>query len=250
MRSKIRERVKNPEVAELLCPPPGQTYGTKRQPCETGYYEAFNRDNVTLVDIKRSPIEEITATGLRTSDGDYPFDVLVYATGFDAFTGALFKMDIRGRDGQTLQKYWSKGPRTFLGLAAHGFPNMFTITGPQSPSVLFNMPLGIEMHCEWIAQCMQYMDSNNLQTIEADIAVEDQWIIHVKELADATLLPEATSWYLGANIPGKPRVFMVYLGGGKRYKETIDQIAANGYEGFTLSSTSGATTAKVAELSN
>lgn len=250
VRNKIRERVTNPEVAELLCPPAGQTYGTKRQPCETGYYEAFNRDNVTLVDIKRSPIEEITPTGLRTSSGHHEFDVLVYATGFDAFTGALFKMDIRGRDGQTLQEYWSKGPRTFLGLAAHGFPNMFTITGPQSPSVLFNMPLGIEMHCEWIAQCMQYMDSNQLQTIEADIAVEDQWIAHVKELADATLLPEATSWYLGANIPGKPQVFMVYLGGGKRYKETIDQIAANDYAGFTLSNGSGATTSKVAELAD
>ncbi|KAI3603364.1 Cyclohexanone monooxygenase [Cupriavidus necator H850] len=234
VRAKIRERVKDPAVAAMLCPPVGQTYGTKRQPCETNYYETYNRKNVTLVDIKKAPIKEITPTGLTTADNAYEFDCLIYATGFDAFTGALFKMDIRGRAGQTLQSRWITGPRTLYGLAAHGFPNMFTITGPQSPSVLFNMPLGIEMHCEWIADCISHMLSNDCLTIEADAQAEDAWIAHVKEVSDATLLPEATSWYMGANIPGKPRVFLVYLGGGKQYREIIEKSARGGYEGFTF----------------
>lgn len=234
VREKIRSRVKDPAVAALLCPPESQAYGTKRQPCETHYFETFNRDNVQLVDIKTHPIDEILPTGLRTRGGEYAFDILIYATGFDAFTGAMFKMDIRGEGGRTLQDYWSAGPRTLYGLGAHGFPNMFFITGPQSPSVLFNMPLGIEMHCEWIADCIRYMDARGYAAISANTEDEDRWIQHTKELADATLLPEATSWYLGANIPGKPRVFMVYLGGGKHYKEVISRCAAEGYAGFTL----------------
>jgi len=234
VRTKIRERVKDPAIADLLCPPAGQTYGTKRQPCETNYYETYNRDNVTLVDIKKAPIDAITPNGLRTSASAYEFDCLIYATGFDAFTGALFKMDIRGRSGEPLQSRWAAGPRTLYGLAAHGFPNMFTITGPQSPSVLFNMPLGIEMHCEWIAGCIEHMLDGGYQTIEANEQEEAQWIGHVKELADSTLLPEATSWYMGANIPGKPRVFLVYLGGGKQYKDIITKSALEGYSGFSL----------------
>ena len=232
VRSKIRQRVNDPKIADMLCPPKGQTYGTKRQPCETGYFEAYNRDNVSLVDIKKAPIEEITPEGLRTSDASYEFDCLIYATGYDAFTGSLYKMDIKGRNGLPLQTYWSDGPRTFLGLAANGFPNMFTITGPQSPSVLFNMPLGIEIHCEWIADCIDYMNSHNLTTIEPERSREDEWLAETKEIADTTLLPEATSWYMGANIPGKPRVFMVYLGGGKHYKDIIDGVAEHDYEGF------------------
>lgn len=234
VREKIRARVKDPKVADMLCPPESQAYGTKRQPCETNYFETYNRDNVTLVDIKKSPIAEITPTGLKTIDQEYKFDILVYATGFDAFTGALFRMDIRGRDGLSLKDRWSAGPRTLFGLCAHAFPNMFTITGPQSPSVLFNMPLGIEMHCEWIADVIAYMDRKGLGAIEAEAAEEDKWIAKTKELADATLLPEATSWYLGANIPGKPRVFMVYLGGGKNYKAIIAESAAKGYAGFVM----------------
>lgn len=234
VRSKIRERVKDPATAEMLCPPAGQTYGTKRQPCETNYYETYNCANVTLVDIRKAPIREITPSGLNTEAGAYEFDCLIYATGFDAFTGALFKMDIRGRNGQTLQSRWATGARTLYGLAAHGFPNMFTITGPQSPSVLFNMPLGIEMHCEWIADCVSHLRDNDLQTIEANEDDETKWIAHVKEVSDATLLPEATSWYMGANIPGKPRVFLVYLGGGKQYKAIISESAAKGYCGFAL----------------
>ncbi|MGD9602916.1 MAG: flavin-containing monooxygenase [Gammaproteobacteria bacterium] len=234
VREKIRARVKNPRMAALLCPPPGQTYGTKRQPCETGYYETFDRANVSLVDLKATPIEEITPDGIRTSAESIDLDMLIYATGFDAFTGALHRMDIRGRGGITLKEAWSAGPRTLYGLGTHGFPNLFFITGPQSPSVLFNMPLGIEMHAEWIADCIAHLRAHGLATIEANRADEDTWIAHTREVADATLLPEATSWYLGANIPGKPRVFMVYLGGGKHYREVIGNAAAAGYRGFTL----------------
>ncbi|WP_123630812.1 flavin-containing monooxygenase [Salinisphaera orenii] len=234
VRAKIRERVEDPSIAEKLCPPEDVYYGAKRQPCETGYYEAFNRSNVTLVDVKQTPIQEITPTGLRTTRETYNFDVLIYATGFDAFTGALFRMDIRGRDGQRLKDQWAAGPRTLYGLATHGFPNMFTITGPQSPSVLFNMPLGIEMHCDWIADCIDYMEKNDVGSIEPDKAKEDEWIAHVKEVADTTLLPKASSWYSGANIPGKPQIFMVYLGGGPRYQEIIENSARNGYKGFLL----------------
>lgn len=234
VREKIRSRVNDPKVAEILCPPVTQAYGTKRQPCETNYFETFNRENVKLVDIKTNPIKEITPTGLSTTDETFEFDILIYATGFDAFTGALFKMDIRGCNGLSLKDQWSAGPRTLFGLCAHGFPNMFFITGPQSPSVLFNMPLGIEMHCEWISDAIAYVNRNGLGAIEANSEEEEQWITRTKEIADATLLPEATSWYLGANIPGKPRVFMVYLGDRKEYRKAINDSADNGYSGFTL----------------
>ena len=236
VRAKIRERVKDPVIAERLTPKKGVAYGTKRQPCETGYYETYNRSNVTLVDIKATPIEEITPTSLRTSDTSYDLDCLIYATGFDAFTGSLFKMNIRGRNGERLQDHWVAGPRTYLGLTTHGFPNFFTITGPQSPSVVFNMPLGIEQHCEWIADSIAYLDSHGLRAIEPTRGSEDYWIAHTKAIADVTLLPEAESWYLGANIPGKPQVFMVYLGGAARYRQICDDIAAKGYEGFILES--------------
>ena len=234
MRDKIRERVIDPDIADMLCPPESQLYGTKRQPCETDYFEAYNRDNVTLVDIRKSPIEEILPEGIRTAEGEYHFDILIYATGFDAFTGALFRIDVRGRDGLALKDYWSAGPRTLYGLNAHGFPNLLMITGPQSPSVLFNMPLGIEMHCEWIADCIAYLDRNGYSSIEARAEDEQEWIDETRRVADTTLLPEATSWYMGANIPGKPRVFMVYLGGGKEYKRIISECADNAYAGFTL----------------
>lgn len=235
VREKIREQINNPAVADILCPPKGQTYGTKRQPCETGYFETFNRDNVNIVDIKRSPIKELTKNGLSTADDQYEFDCLVYATGFDAFTGSFLKMDIRGRKGLKLKDYWSSGARTYLGLSINSFPNMFMITGPQSPSVLFNMPLGIEMHCEWIADCISNMEEEGFSTIEADKQSEDAWLLETKQLADATLLPDSTSWYLGANIPGKPRLFLVYLGGGKKYKDIITNVAMDDYRGFIRS---------------
>jgi cation diffusion facilitator CzcD-associated flavoprotein CzcO len=232
IREKIRERVKDPEIAEMLCPRPGVTYGTKRQPCESGYFEAYNRDNVTLVDIHKSPIVELTPEGLRTTDQTYELDYLVYATGFDAFTGSLFKMNVTGRDGVTLNEHWSNGPRTYHGITTTKFPNMFNITGPQSPSVFYNFPPGIEMHCEWIADCISYMNENGLATVDLDPAAEEKWMAHIVELADKTLIPQASSWYMGDNIPGKPRVFMFYLGGGKTYRELIDREAANEYPSY------------------
>ena len=234
IRKKIRERVNDPKTAELLCPSEDQLFGIKRQPCETNYFEAFNRDNVTLVDIKSAPIKALTDQGLMTEEANYEFDILIYATGFDAFTGSLYKMGIQGRDGLSLQDYWSEGPRTYLGISVHGFPNMFTVTGPQSPSVLSNMPVSIECHCEWIAACIGDMNKQNVAEIEADINHENNWIKHTMELADSTLFPQANSWYMGANIPGKPRVFMVYVGGCGPYRELIFDIASKGYEGFKL----------------
>jgi len=233
-RKKIRERVNDPQIAELLCPQEDQLYGIKRQPCETNYFEAFNRDNVTLVDIKRAPIQTLTESGLDTGEQSFEFDVLIYATGFDAFTGSLFKMGIKGRNGQDLKDCWSDGPRTYLGLTVHGFPNMFTVTGPQSPSVLSNMPVSIECHCEWIAACIEQMNQQNISEIEADLVHENDWVKHTVELADTTLFPQADSWYMGANIPGKPKVFMVYVGGCGAYRDIIFEKAANGYEGFKL----------------
>ena len=238
VREKIREQVKDPAVAEKLVPAPELNYGTKRQPCETGYYETYNRDDVTLVDLKVDPIKEVTPDGVRTKSEEHELDVIIYATGFDAFTGSLYKMNIHGREGKRLQDHWSAGPRTNLGLMTAGFPNFFTVTGPLSPSVLFNMPLSIEQHCEWIAGCIGHLREHHLDTIETTQESEDKWITHVKEVADATLLPSAESWYLGANIKGKPRVFMVYLGGGKRYKEICEDVVTSGYEGFRLTATS------------
>jgi cyclohexanone monooxygenase len=234
VRSKIRERVKDPQIADMLCPPESQPYGTKRQPCETNYYEAFNRDNVTLVDIRNNPVTELYPGGIRTTDGEYPLDALIYATGFDAFTGALFRMDVRGRDGLALKDHWSAGPRTLYGLGTHGFPNMFMITGPQSPSVLFNMPIGIEMHCDWIADCIEYLDRNGYCGIEPGPEGERAWGEETRRIAETTLLPEATSWYMGGNIPGKPRAFMIYLGGGREYRKIISDCAADEYPGFLL----------------
>lgn len=235
LRERIRETVKDPKVAELLCPRPGTAFGTRRQPCDTEYYETFNRANVTLVDIHGDPVDRLTETALRTRSGkEYELDALIYATGFDAFRGSLYRMNIVGKDGERLEDHWQNGPQTYLGLAMHGFPNFFTITGPMSPSVLFNMPLGIEQHCEWITDCIEFMRRKGFAEIEADRDAEDQWIAETKAIADQTLMATAESWYTGANIPGKPRVFMVYLGGGRRYKQICDDIAAAGYGGFTL----------------
>lgn len=243
VREKIRERVDDPEIAEKLTPM-DYPYGAKRQPCETGYYETFNRDNVTLVDVRETPIRRVTPHGIATSEGEHELDCLIYATGFDAFTGGLFRMNIRGRRGLRLEDHWQAGPRTYLGLATHNFPNMFVITGPLSPSVLFNMPRSIEQHCEWISDCIAYMRERGYATIEADPEPEARWIEHTREVADQTLLPQANSWYLGANVPGKPRVFMVYLGGGAQYKAICDDVVANGYEGFTFTPVASQASAK------
>jgi cyclohexanone monooxygenase len=232
VRKKIREIVKDPEVAERLCP--DTRIFCKRLCADTGYFETFNRENVHLVDVKASPIEEITAGGLRTSESEFELDCLVFATGFDAMTGALDRMDIRGRGGQSLKEKWQEGPRTYLGLETAGFPNFFIVNGPGSPSVLTNMLPAIEQHVEFIADCIQYMRERELRLIEADAEAELRWGEHVNEVADASLFPGCNSWYLGANVPGKPRVFLPLLG-YPEYLEKCDEVAANDYEGFVLS---------------
>jgi cyclohexanone monooxygenase len=232
-RAKIRSLVRDPAIGEMLVP---QHYplGTKRLCVDTGYYETFNRDNVTLVDIRKSPIEEITPRGLRTRDVEYEFDSIVFATGFDAMTGALMSIDLRGRGGKTIQQKWAEGPRTYLGLTIAGFPNLFAITGPGSPSVLSNMIVSIEQHVDWIADCMTHLRKQGKASIEATVEAENSWVAHVNEVGNLTLYPQANSWYMGANIPGKPRIFMPYIGGVGAYRQKCDEVAAKGYEGFTL----------------
>ncbi len=235
IRAKIRETVNDPAVAEMLSPN-DHPYGTKRPPIDTNYFESYNRDNVKLVDVRKSPIVEITPNGLRTEDDEYELDIIVFATGFDAMTGSLRKIDIRGLGGQTLAKKWEAGPRTYLGLQVAGFPNFFTITGPGSPSVMVNMPVAIEQHVNWIAGCIGHMRDHGHRRIEAKQAAQDEWVDHVNAVADFTLYKHANSWYLGANIPGKPRVFMPYAGGLIEYGKRVDEVASRGYEGFELQS--------------
>ncbi len=233
VREKIRVTVKDPATAELLCPK-DYPFATKRLCVDTNYFETFNRDNVTLVDVKSAPIVEITPAGLRTRDAEYAFDCLVFATGFDAMTGALLGIDIRGRAGETLGSKWAGGPRSYLGLQVAGFPNLFTITGPGSPSVLSNMLVSIEQHVDWIADCVAHLRAHNMQSIEPTPEAQDAWVDHVNEVANFTLFPQANSWYIGANIPGKPRVFMPYVGGVGAYALKCKEVVANGYEGFVL----------------
>src|SRR5262244_1308656 len=233
-RDKIRSLVRDPAVGEALVPR-HYPLGTKRLCVDTGYYETFNRDNVTLIDIKKSPIEEITPHGLKTRDAAYTLDSIVFATGFDAMTGALLSIDIRGRGGRTLSDAWAEGPRTYLGLAVAGFPNLFAITGPGSPSVLSNMIVSIEQHVDWIADCLAHLRANGHAAIEATVDAEDGWVTHVNEVGHMTLYPLAKSWYMGAKVPGKPRVFMPYIGGVGVYREKCDAVAAAGYAGFRLS---------------
>ncbi len=233
VRSKIREIVKDPATAELLCPR-DYPFATKRLCVDTGYFETYNRPNVSLVDVKGTPIEEITPNGVRVGDKEYEFDAIVFATGFDAMTGALLNIDIRGRGGLSLKEKWEHGPRTYLGLQVAGFPNLFTITGPGSPSVLSNMIVSIEQHVDWISDCLAYLREHEVQTIEATVEAEDAWVDHVNEVANFTLYPQANSWYIGANVPGKPRVFMPYIGGVNLYAQRCAQVAANDYEGFAL----------------
>jgi cyclohexanone monooxygenase len=232
VRGKIREIVQDPEVAELLSP--RTVIGCKRLCVDTGYFETFNRPNVELVDVSTTPISEITPHGLRVGDREFELDAIVYATGFDAMTGALLSIDIRGRDGRALRDAWEAGPRTYLGLGTVGFPNFFTISGPGSPSVLTNMIVSIEQHVEWIAECLAYLRDNGFDRIEATQAAQDAWVDHVNAIADFTLFPSCNSWYLGANVPGKPRVFMPLLG-FPPYVEKCNEVAANDYEGFALS---------------
>jgi cation diffusion facilitator CzcD-associated flavoprotein CzcO len=232
-RAKIRAAIRDPAVAETLSPR-HYPVGTKRLCVDTDYYDTFNRDNVTLIDLRTAPIEAITPTGLRTREEVYALDSLVFATGFDAMTGALLSIDIRGRADEPLRKKWAEGPRTYLGLAVAGVPNLFAITGPGSPSVLSNMIVSIEQHVDWIADCLVYLREHDRTAIEATVAAEDTWVAHVNEVGHATLYPLANSWYMGANIPGKPRIFMPYIGGVGTYRHICDDVAARGYEGFAL----------------
>ena len=235
VRSKIREIVDDPETAENLVPM-DHPYGSKRALIDTNYFETYNRENVELVDIRRSPIREITPKGIRTEDEEFEFDIIVFATGYDAMTGSFFKMDIRGRDDLALRDKWSEGPKTYLGLQVAGFPNMFMITGPGSPSVLCNMPVAIEQHIEWISEFIEFLDENGIETAETTLDSESAWVSHVNEVAEPTLFMLANSWYLGANIPGKPRVFMPYAGGLGAYRKKCNEVAEDGYQGFTLGS--------------
>ena len=233
IRRKIRERVNDPEVAETLSPR-SYPFGTKRPCLDTNYYETFNKPNVHLVDLRKTPLVELTANGLRTSEREYEFDAIVFATGFDAMTGALTAIDIRGRGGIALREKWAEGPRSYLGVAVAGFPNLFTITGPSSPSVLSNMIVSIEQHVDWITDCIAHLRERGIGAIEATTEAEDGWVAHVEEAGNATLYPTADSWYMGSNVLGKPRVFMAYIGGVGVYRQLCDEVAAKGYEGFTL----------------
>ena len=235
LRDKIRQIVKDPETAAKLADI-DHPYAAKRPPIDTDYFETFNRDNVALVDIRAEPIVEITPLGIRTGVAEYPLDIIVFATGFDAMTGAFLRMNIRGRDGLSLADAWSAGPRNYLGLQVAGFPNLFTVTGPGSPSVLCNMPVAIEQHVEWITDCIAHMRQQGLTRIETNDEVVDWWVAQVNAAAAATLLPQAKhSWYLGANVPGKPRVFMPYAGGMAHYRKICADVAARNYAGFVMS---------------
>jgi len=236
---KIDEEVASPEVAAAL-KPRGTPFGGRRICLDTDYYTMFNRPDVTLADVQHDPIECVVATGVKTRDRHYPLDALVLATGFDAMTGALLKIDIRGRQGRTLQEKWHAGPVSYLGIAVEAFPNMFTITGPGSPSVLSNVVASIEQHVEWLADLLGHMERNGLDTVEAEGDAEEAWVRHVHDLAAPTLMMQANSWYLGANVPGKARVFMPYVGGLDVYRQKARVIAEDAYRGFRFSPLAGA----------
>lgn len=234
IREKIRAKVDDPEDAETLVPT-GHPYGAKRPPMDyNDYYRTYNRDNVSLVDVDENPITEVTPAGIRTTADEYDLDVLVFATGFDAMTGALLAMDIRGRDGIRLEDKWDGGPTTYLGLGIHDFPNLFTITGPQSPSVLTNMPMSIEQHVEWITDCIEYMDEAGYDRIEPTEESEEQWVSQTNMLADNMLFSEAESWYRGENVPGKPSIFTPFPGGLEMYRGICERVAEDDYDGFDL----------------
>ncbi|HET9731055.1 MAG TPA: alpha/beta hydrolase fold domain-containing protein [Acidimicrobiales bacterium] len=230
-REKVRSIVDDPETAEALCPK-DYPIGAKRACLDSGYFETFNRSNVRLVDLRRHPIAAITERGIDTVDESFEFDAIVFATGFDAMTGALVGVDITGRDGVSLAEKWRDGPSTYLGLTTWGFPNLFTITGPGSPSVLSNMAVSIEQHVEWVTDCIADMQAGGYETIEATPTAEAGWNQHVQDCAAITLFPKANSWYMGANVPGKPRVFYPYIGGVDAYRRACEEVVERGYLGF------------------
>jgi cyclohexanone monooxygenase len=230
-RDKIGEIVADQDTARKLVPE--HRFATKRLCIDTEYYATFNRPNVTLVDLKATPLINVHATGVRTGEADYPLDVLVLATGYDAMTGSLLRMDMRGRGGLKLGDAWVEGPRTYLGLGVVGFPNLFIISGPGSPSVLTNMVYSIEQQVDWIGECLGYLRDNDVERIEVQPDAQDHWVAQANAMASQTLMATGNSWYLGANIPGKPRIFMPYLD-YPGYVATCEDVAANGYTGFAL----------------
>jgi len=233
IRSKIRAIVKDAKTAAALSPN-DHHIGTKRICLGTNYYETFNEPHVSLVDLKSEPIEEIVKAGIRTSKATYEFDVLVFATGFDALTGSLLRVDFEGRNGQRLSEKWAAGPRTYLGLMTNGFPNLFMMTGPGSPAVIGNVIVSIEQHGDWITQCLAHMREQRLDCVEATLDAENAWVERVNTLASRTLFPRANSWYLGANIPGKPRVFIPYVSGVGQYRVECDEVVRANYKGFAF----------------
>ncbi|MEL6189351.1 MAG: NAD(P)/FAD-dependent oxidoreductase, partial [Myxococcota bacterium] len=233
VRRKIREKVKDPKVAEDLIPT-DHPVGAKRPCMDTNYFETFNESHVDLVNLRRTPILEITPKGVRTAEGEVELDALVFATGFDALTGTLVRLDIEGRQGQTLKDKWADGPVSYLGLTVAGFPNFFTLTGPSSPSVLSNMMVSIEQHVDWVADCLSHLKDQGVSAIEPTLEAEEEWRAHVEATGNRTVYPLADSWYMGANVPGKPRVFLAYIGGVNTYRTVCDTIAAFGYDGFRL----------------
>ena len=231
VRQQIKRVVKDKETAEILCP---RSYpiGTKRICIDTGYFETYNRENVKLVDISKKPIQRLVADGIIVDDQLYPFDSIIFATGFDAMTGSIFNVDIKGRDGLALKEKWNAGPKTYLGLMSASFPNLFMITGPGSPSVKSNMIMSIEQHVDLVIETLLSMRRKGLSVVEPELEAENKWVDHVQEVANKTLFPQANSWYMGANIPGKPRLFMPYIGGVGAYREICEEIVANNYRGF------------------
>jgi cation diffusion facilitator CzcD-associated flavoprotein CzcO/acetyl esterase/lipase len=238
IRERIRDVVDDPATAEALCPT-DHYFGTKRPCLDTNYFATYNQPHVRLVNLRETPITTITETGIDTTAESMEFDAIVYATGFDAMTGAIVSVDITGRDGQTLKSKWADGPTTYLGLTTVGFPNFFTITGPGSPSVLSNMMVSIEQHVDWVTDTLAHLREHGFDTIEPTPTAEAGWVQHVNDCADITLHPTANSWYMGANVPGKPRVFLPYIGGVDRYRQACDDVVEQGYLGFLLEGTAG-----------
>lgn len=235
--AKIREKVRDPAVADALIPT--NVIGCKRLCVDIDYFETYNRPNVRLVDVNAAPIERFTATGLVAGGETFPLDAVVFATGFDAMTGAILRIDVVGAEGRRIAEKWREAPKSYLGVAIEGFPNLFTVTGPGSPSVLTNMLMSIEHHVEWIADCIAHLRRTGATRVEPTLAAEEAWVAHNRDVADASLRSTCSSWYVGANVPGKPRVFMPYIGGFPAYVERCAEIAAKGYEGFRITRADG-----------
>jgi cation diffusion facilitator CzcD-associated flavoprotein CzcO len=236
MRRKIRARVKDPRVAEMLIPT-DHGFGTRRVPLESGYYEVYNQPNVRLVDLRATPIERITPAGVRTRDAEHEVDMIVYATGFDAITGAFDRIDIRGRGGRRLRDKWAHGPRTYLGLQVEGFPNLFTLVGPHNAATFCNIPRCIEQNVDWVTALLAYMRERGHARVEPTPEAEHEWLAHVHETGRRMLFTRVDSWMMGinSNVPGKQtRTFLVYAGGAPRYRERCDEAVAAGYAGFTF----------------